>query len=68
MVNNDIRHDKDSIELVVEKFIVDVCLTLKVIPKGLVIKKTLCIRVTDNKLMEKKNVTFQILGRFQYLN
>ena len=70
MVNNDIRHGKDKLELLGKKVIhyqhhahfLDVFLTLKVIPKGLEIKKTKCIRVTDNKFMEKWNVTLQNTG------
>ena len=30
----------------------DVCLELQTVPKGLEAKKTLCIRATDNKILE----------------
>ena len=65
VVDNDVRHDKDKLKLLGKKIIhyqhhahfLDVCLTLKVILKELDIKETPCIRVTDNKFMEKWNVT-----------
>ena len=70
MANIDTRHDKDKLELLGKKVIhyqhqahfLDVCLILKVIPKGLEIKERPCIRVTDNKSMEKQNVTLQNTG------
>ena len=55
MVNNDIRHDKEKLEFFIyhqhNAQILDVCLELPAItvPKGLEIRKTPCIRVTDNK-------------------
>ena len=55
MVNNDIRHDKEKLEFLIHyqhnAQILDVCLELPAItvPKGLEIRKTPCIRVTDNK-------------------
>ena len=60
MVNNDIRHDKEKLELLGKKVIhfqhhaqfLDVCLELQTVPKGLEIRKTPCIRVTENKFLE----------------
>ena len=60
MVNNDIRHDKEKLELLGKKVVhfqhhaqfLDVCLELQTVPKGLEIRKTPCIRVTKNKFLE----------------
>ena len=60
MRNNDIRHDKEKLDFLGKKVIhyqhhaqfLVVCLELKTVPKGLEIKKTPCIRVTDNKFLE----------------
>ena len=60
MENNDVRHDGKTFEFLGNKVIhyqhhahfLNVCLSLQTIPKGLQIKKTPCICVTDNTFLE----------------
>ena len=61
MVNNDIRHYKEKLKFLHKNVIhyqhhaqfSDVCLELQTVPNSLEIRKTPCIRVTDNKFLEK---------------
>ena len=46
MENNDIDIKKRHLSFL------DVCLSLQTVPKGLEIKKTPCIRVTDKTILE----------------
>ena len=60
MVNNDIRHYKEKLKFLRKKLVhyqhhaqfSDVCLELQTVPNSLEIRKTPCIRVTDNNFLE----------------